>query len=112
MPHHHPSSSPALDTLLTLIYPPVVEDAPDATPSLLAELNHAKRYCRARLAVALTDLTPVHCERLLTEHRHTLHELVQECIELETAGYPLTTGTIATRLRAMARSTTPLPSRT
>jgi len=105
----HPSPS-ALEPLLLLIYPPVQVGVPEDKRSLAADLDLAKKYCRARLAHELADLDLAHCEQLLMRQRTDVHRLVEECIEYEEAGYPLTIVTIAQRIRTLACNGSASPS--
>lgn len=108
MSHEEPTST-AMEELLKLVYPPIESNEASAPASLLAELEGAKSYCRARLEDNLSDLTNTHCMCLLTSRRDDVNRLVQECIECEATGYPLATSMIALRLRSLASASPPFP---
>jgi len=98
------AESTALESLLLLVFPPIEPDGAEIPDTLLADLTHAKRFCRARLAHALADLPSDHCTQLLTERRAAVEALVRECADSESAGLPPTIEHIALRLRRLAFS--------
>lgn len=98
-----PQHREPLEELVTIVYPPLETDGQDKrTRSLAADLDYAKRYHRIELSLALGDLDQQHISHLLAHRREALHRLIEELIEYENGGCPLSVGMIASRIRTLA----------